>query len=800
LHSGGFEEIRRIEEITGIAISFSQEKINEVGEEFCLQGGFTRYDEMEKEFEVKVALTAEQVKEIGKKIILGYRFSEIEELEKVSDVKITWDQDSSDYLGKEIFLDKKYDNIKEIEGITGFKPRFDQEVLNNEVYKLAVSSSTFVESIQKMEEVTELKVFFTEEVLRKKIEGSGMYEVFFALSQDMWGERTVKDGLIGFARKCFKIQAPADKAEYCPWRSDIRSMLSSAINQGHFDLSQKNDQDVFVRLLKDFGPVNIPNTFRIMLELSRSAAASELPDNSQSDLRSFGIDLDKYQRPSDVLNQLKTLRRKILSDLLKEEVPSNLNSALGTEIFKSQIGFSRWKTDVALSTIAAAVVETSNENPDLFVIPEGYKIKGIKVRKTVNLDAAQESELTKRMNDFLNEAKTREAVENNVRPIAGAIDQGRRNDLSAWWENSKKNLRATVQEALDKMRSGLEKVPEKGKAKMQEKINSTEGFLTFLNEYKFPEDIKEEDILKSMEAFNAVSIKGRKELQDALRTLASYHMLQTMPEGQKEALNELFEKYPNMPEEDLIQGLDGFVSDFLIEHYFDPTKDPTKTYHQEFSSNLFKTLKGVFNLTGDVKKRPIRNIAANIEAILAGETTLSRETINTRLVPVKGLLRSYSGEISDACYSSKALNFAKGDFSMITSILFVTNPETPHERFDGAMLLIETEGEDGEKTMLVRANNPTQRLLYSCDGKKLIEESLQYAIEVAKERGFDRVVVPLSAPTRASSNRKDVSDYYFEKYGSAKKIQLKRGPETDFNNYQVWNSNGSDPSVEIWHS
>jgi len=84
------------------------------------------------------------------------------------------------------------------------------------------------------------------------------------------------------------------------------------------------------------------------------------------------------------------------------------------------------------------------------------------------------------------------------------------------------------------------------------------------------------------------------------------------------------------------------------------------------------------------------------------------------------------------------------------------------------------------------------------DRDSLIEEIIKYAVDVAQRRGLDLVVVPLDEAGKSSSNRPEVSNFYFSNFSQKPKVDLMNQPETNFNGYNNWDSKGNYPVVVVW--
>ncbi|MBF8280544.1 MAG: hypothetical protein HW383_317 [Candidatus Magasanikbacteria bacterium] len=173
-------------------------------------------------------------------------------------------------------------------------------------------------------------------------------------------------------------------------------------------------------------------------------------------------------------------------------------------------------------------------------------------------------------------------------------------------------------------------------------------------------------------------------------------------------------------------------------------------------------------------------------------------TISLSFVPSHGLLRIYARYLAGTCTIASQEQLAAGEFPNIHCLAFVTGRNTPRERLRGCTLLIETKTKTGEPIIIVRANNPRQNILSDLNTEQLIRAVLDEAIIIGMRRGIKNVGLPLDASPLSSSNRREVSEYYFKNFSSAPRIELENTAETNFNGYPIWNPRGPNPAVVIW--
>ncbi|MBI3334905.1 MAG: hypothetical protein HY001_00195 [Candidatus Portnoybacteria bacterium] len=262
--------------------------------------------------------------------------------------------------------------------------------------------------------------------------------------------------------------------------------------------------------------------------------------------------------------------------------------------------------------------------------------------------------------------------------------------------------------------------------------------------------------------------------------------------------------------------LANFARQYVYEHYLHESQDPTHTNHAPFSINLLRELKAVWQQQADSHGLlPIERTYKNLRAIVKpGEgQESSADRLNVAMVPVAGLFRIFSGDIGDACYTSRHLELARGEYPKLKAWIYVTNKEKSNETLRGSVLTIETHRDDGVPALLVRANNPRENFIQSVNGDTFTIQSLRQAIEVAKSARQERiannaelsplerrqcVVVPLDRATQSSTNRKPVAEGYKKHFGNEPRIGLVDEPETNFNVYKVWKKDSTHACVVIW--
>ncbi len=248
-----------------------------------------------------------------------------------------------------------------------------------------------------------------------------------------------------------------------------------------------------------------------------------------------------------------------------------------------------------------------------------------------------------------------------------------------------------------------------------------------------------------------------------------------------------------------IEALRDVFVDFLFEHAF---VDLKKFFRD--SDQMVSQIYQAWGQTQEITKHILERTTTRIRRIDRDVLVANGRSTTVHFVPAHGILRIYSGDIGDACFTRQHLELANGAVSNLHALLFVTGRGKGNETIRGSALLIETmtasdiEGFEPERVLLLRANNPQKNFLTTVDADAFIEQTIEQTIEIAKARGFDMVCVPLDGASNSCSNREEVALYYRRHFRENEKIMLKNEPATNFNGYVNWDANGDHPVVMIW--
>lgn len=632
-----------------------------------------------------------------------------------------------------------------------------------------------------------------------------------------------------------KVQAPAANAEHDPWKTDLEPLITKMTDRYEISFESEEDGGFVLDFVKEFGMINAPDLFRVYIDLRRAKKKEDLGEVAQVQLERFigKKRFAKLDTPADLMNELRIKKRNLVTELLDDRgVPEELDTSLGKEIFSSVTGATRWGRDKSMedtlglwrdtiqeAKIAKSFTEPEVEARDRTKLPEGYNERILELRKRKRKETGKEARVKKE------EAKKKicvnRAVEIEVKRILGGVREYGKFDFSDLAKNNVNEVKNVLEKKMSAASERADRLGERAPKGLLDNIEKQklklEAFNVFREEAdRFFSEGEDQDVIQYlMESFAELDLKFE-AADEYLRLLSVHHLLGFEQDAYTEILDEVnavhsewrfdtnwTEKGVGMDQEEL-ERLNDFLVNFLAEHYLNPNQKHHNVDHPAFSKALLWSLNRLWGLPQTQKpeemaKHPLAKAVRQLRELDRGDT-LSDDIMEVAMVPSQGVLRIFSGDTGDACFTSRHGDLAQGKYPDLHAYTFVTGRDTPHERFAGSVLFVEAtkESEDQEPVLIVRASNPRENLIQAVDEEELIRGILEEAIEVAKRRGIPNVVVPLDRASASCSNRPAVARYYSKHFGSNNKIGLKDTPETRFNGYDNWNIIGQFPVVEIW--
>jgi hypothetical protein len=587
----------------------------------------------------------------------------------------------------------------------------------------------------------------------------------------------------GVIKRLEKIQGRSARAEHDAWTTELDPLLHAAQSEGLLSPSEKADAELFMDFVKEFGAVNTPFLLETFVGLKRAKTLEDIPPRVRVMLEeSLGKKrVEKMKTPAFLLNEVRKFDRGMVSALLEDKVPAGITSMLGLELFAQKRGGSNWEQDDDPAELIGKWDTFSKASPERAAVPEGYA----EHRFSVPVARPADPEKIKALVE-VGEVRTR--FSEVVQLLTLHAPTGEDTEDLGFASAS-----ATVgRDTLESERVRWSNEP--GSAVLEEYYLRAANRLSTIGE-------GDEKKLEAMQvSLMEDLLKQQADEQDTanlMDMLMVNHALSSAPQGFKDTIKKFAEGY-SAPDANSIRRMGALLRDYIDEHYLHPSQETHRVGHTPFSPELTARLRQGWDLQ-EPGKDPIVTARAGLDALNAVRT--GGKTKEIALVPAQGLLRTYGGDLADACYTSRHNELAEGKYPDLHGMIFVTGRGTAHERMVGSTLFVEAERppeDGGEKVLIVRANNPRENLINEVDSSALIRQTLDEAIATAKRRGLDLVVVPLDAASTSSSNRPTVAQYYQDQFAGNEKVALVRKAETNFNGYANWDRDGGNGVVVIW--
>jgi len=596
--------------------------------------------------------------------------------------------------------------------------------------------------------------------------------------------------------KLENIQKPAARAEYDPWRKQLLPLLRNLSNEIRFD--NPEDGEIIFDYCSRLGMKNMPLIYSLFSKIAKSKNVDLLPDEVKVELeKTFNIKADELCKKDKkniklILSETQKAVPKMISDFRKENpkfVSSTLESPYAIEFLKTIIGDSGYGHGASTEEVLKTYQEALQKNPEKFILKPGYEETEISVPEVVVSEGEKQEKIASAQNKILANPELGQTI-TTYKTIVDNPENSL--SMSAWLRNKGSEVNIFLTEVIDELKEKILKEEKKVNGNAKAKINLNDR----LHKYQTEQQIFNErfsalssdgaKIKETMEGlFRGVpeDWPGKKNL---LMELSWRDMASKVPEGQRAVSANI-----NSDSASQISAWHEFISNHVSEHYLNKKHGRGEAIETE-DKDLIKILKKYWG-TQDFDKSILAVSHEKIKKLERGELSEKLKAIS--LVPSKGLQRIFSGDIGKACTSNQNSLLAQGAFENITSYSLVVEKNTLNERFVGSFLIIETRTETGEPALVLRANDPEQNVFNMVDGKSLIASIVKKVQELAKRRQINNVLVPLQSG--ASSNRPEVLDYYRTKFSNNEKVSLVNNPETNFNNYNIWNKEGTNAVIKI---
>jgi hypothetical protein len=612
-----------------------------------------------------------------------------------------------------------------------------------------------------------------------------------------------------------KIQARAANEENDPWKTDLVPLADRLVTEKVLSMASREDGELLVEFVKTYGMVNAPKLAYVFFGLKRAKTKEEIPKRIRDLLSGFigTKQTERLERPADLLNELQRAKAELSHKLLKDDVvPGALETELGKEVFFSMIGSTNWEREDDLRDIARTARETRYSAGERGRVPEGYEEFEIQVWVLVN-KKENEDKKERRMRQIKKVCSGKGFTQASQQFVDAFRFLNQEHQAEQFLEEDVRVLREHLTKKVERLSERLGVLREgKTRTQVSDAYDQAQKQLMVLNELRI-ENVNHGSMSdvgvcqEVMERLIEAGFSGQ-HTTTLLRHLSGIHMHEVAFRQFQQWAEEIsiaceFTQSPSSlggaNQRLQIRTMRNVLESYINEHYLNNAQKEHHTGHEPFSDALLAALKVVWGFERGVQKNLIVSANEQINTIRQGGK-LGDKKVSVSAVPGQGIMRVYSGDTGDACYTSRHGELARGKYPNLHAYTFVTGRNTHQERFVGSVLAIETRlaGEDTNSTLLVRANNPRENLIQNVEAEAFIKQELEQMIALAKRRGLDRVVVPLDRATASCSNRHAVANFYHKYFKENPRVKLTNEPETNFNGYNVWNPNGSHPCVVIW--
>lgn len=579
-----------------------------------------------------------------------------------------------------------------------------------------------------------------------------------ALANDPW-----REGI----RRAMNIQGRTGKEDHDPWISDGERLLTQLIDGGVLDRASRSDGDLIPEYVKIFGVIDLPKVARIFFDLKRKA----FDDLSEAD-RSLLVELvgPKASRLSGehLINELRMAKTNIRHDIIDDKRPRKIDTVLGEELFRAELGPTDWETNDKPRDLLAIWENTVR---DAMVYAESIEETG---RRLIKDDEPSSTRMFREAREAREGVTLPEGYQETTFTVPRLVRRGK---VDAY--------------ALQAAR--IEVLSDAYYAELWTSLSLAENESQRLSRMS---DIDDSSLIAGIEERIGTPDQGNQVTNErTIVALTINHILKiAQPWGDK-----ISTEVRLSPKNANVRAANDFLRQYLLEHYLNPKQDPAHTGHVPFPEPVRLAILRAWGFPDNVEQHPVFLAKRRLDDLKPKGQISKQDLMEITIVPVQEAGRIFSGELANACYTSKHKGLARGEYPGLKAAAIVTNRNKPNERLNGSILFIETYASKLKaRALVVRANNPRKNLVAQVDATSLVREMMRVAVETARRRKIKHVGIVLGDAGSASSNREEIADVYESEYADLPRIRLESESETNFNDYDVWNEAGATPTVLYW--
>ncbi len=638
------------------------------------------------------------------------------------------------------------------------------------------------------------------------------------------------------------MQAIGKKYDKDPWRNEFQPLLKSAVKSKVILSENEADLELVVGFVREMGMINLPTLFAVYCDCQRAKSFENLSASTIETFTQFKIGLKytqgpktgewRFPKPTSAFQELKKAAKRYEDDLLENKLPPGITTVLGQELFSKMRGESAWERSDSLSAIVTALEQTAVAHPEVNVPLPSFEPATFSVNMIARAEADSSDEDAAAVKaQELAEYFESSAVKENYSSQAQALHESLViTELPVWWNlqidniaqafiNEKQELEVFIAASPEKRQEiiNAEQNEEKQKklqkrakslnnplalAGLEKTIVNLQSSASAISELKLAvdADVEEKTMSGLMERLLALNI-NHPAIPVLMRALSALHIQSVAPEGFKTQIKQLFSD-ESEPSIERVNFLSEFSRQYLLEHYLHEAQQTEHTEHAPFSDDLRATLLKSWQLLLVNNKLPAEKVKYKVDSITLEKKEALKTEVDVTMHPAAGLLRVFSGDIGDACYSSQHYGLARNEYPGIGAWIYLSRAGNREVIRGSALTTIAKEKQTGAEVLVMRANNPRESFIQGVSADDFVINSLQVVIETGRRRwkqGEKEIVaVTLSESSRSSTNRPLIADANHRYFKGCRRVQLEDTPETNFNNYDIWNATGLNACGVIW--
>lgn len=603
------------------------------------------------------------------------------------------------------------------------------------------------------------------------------------LGRDAWAPAYKR--MLGF-------QARSSRAAYDPWVTDFDPLVDRLSKAGTIDRARAEDGETMLEFVRQFGMSNAPLLAEIFVELRRGKEFAELPEAQRRRLtETIGKRVERMTA-EQLVNEMKLTRARLVGELLNDAIPRSLSTELGMEMLSSMVGTSMWtRAEDSPADLIATLRETwaDPERRKNLLPPDAYFDRR---------DPARSSGMDLTVREARRSPATPESREEAARRIEELIAE--RPDAPTGAGRFYRELKRACDVATEDEEPASETVRRLFLGK------SCSADIPDLDRDLAPRRATFEWMNRQI---RELATQGTEMTKEDWLALSIVFLQSTAKDSAwaREIIH-ITQEEPSLTA-DSLERLSEALRFYVFEHFLAEDQAHHGNNPDPLGDELLRAFRSAWELETDRQdKHPILFAAQEVDRLKEGmeRVTLGKERTVT-LVAAGAVPRVFSGDMGDACYTSKHQELADGEFPGVRSLMFVANRGDGKERIMGSVLFVEARtapstgsgsSTAGEKVLVIRANNPRQNLLGTVSAEDLVEQTIQAAIRAAERGGFDLVALPPDFAGQSSSNRPEVSKVYRTRFRTNRRVRLEETAETTFNGYKIWDDKGPHGVAVVW--